>query len=157
MLPVKGFSHQRNNRGTTTSEEHRADWHSVRGPPFGRNYRALAGRSCESGIRVSRCTATARLPRSSQPVGKLGGSSSVMPSHQTSQSVVKAQLLKTVFLSTVRIALRLDFSLVPGATPNIPASGLIAYNRPSGSELHPRNVIAYSFHFPARDRRDKHR
>src|ERR1019366_393289 len=49
------------------------------------------------------------------------------PSHQTSPSSVRATLVKTELpFSMVRIALGLVFSLVPGATPNKPNSGLTA-------------------------------
>src|SRR4029079_18094130 len=61
-----------------------------------------------------------------------GGFSSVMPSHQTSPSGVIAQLVKMEFRVTVRIAFGFDTMPVPGATPKKPASGLIAYRRPSG-------------------------
>ena len=54
-----------------------------------------------------------------------------MPSHQTSPSSVFAQLVKIEFSRTVAIAFGLVFSPVPGATPKKPASGLIAYRRPS--------------------------
>src|SRR5271169_159871 len=57
---------------------------------------------------------------------------SVMPSHHTSPSGVSAQLVKIEFLVTVSMALAFDFMLVPGATPKKPASGLMAYSRPSG-------------------------
>ena len=40
-----------------------------------------------------------------------------MPSHQTSPSFVRATFVKMVFFLMVAIALGLDFSLVPGATP----------------------------------------
>ena len=49
-----------------------------------------------------------------------------MPSHHTSPSSVSAQLVKIVFAATVSIAFGFVFSLVPGATPKNPASGLIA-------------------------------
>ena len=49
-----------------------------------------------------------------------------MPSHQTSPSSVRAQLVKIELDATVAIALGLVFSPVPGATPKKPASGLIA-------------------------------
>src|SRR5262249_30603519 len=55
-----------------------------------------------------------------------GGGVSVRPSHHTSPSAVSATLGKTVFLSSVCSALLLVFSLVPGATPKKPASGLMA-------------------------------
>src|SRR5579872_1038144 len=59
------------------------------------------------------------------------GFSAVMPSHQMSPSMVMAQLVKMEFFATLSMALALDFMLVPGATPKNPASGLIAYKRPS--------------------------
>src|SRR5215471_11443648 len=61
-----------------------------------------------------------------------GGFSSVKPSHQTSPSGVIAQLVKIEFFVTVSNAFGFDCMLVPGATPKNPASGLIAYSRPSG-------------------------
>ncbi len=49
------------------------------------------------------------------------------PSHHTSPSSVSATLVKTELpMSMVRIALGLVFSLVPGATPKKPYSGLTA-------------------------------
>ncbi len=68
------------------------------------------------------------LPRQSV---RCAGGSSVSPSHHTSPSSVSAQLVKIVFDSIVLIALGLVCSPVPGATPKKPASGLIAYRRPS--------------------------
>src|SRR5512140_1044450 len=55
-----------------------------------------------------------------------------MPSHHTSPSGVMAQLVKIEFFVAVSMAFGFDFMLVPGATPKKPASGLIAYSRPSG-------------------------
>jgi hypothetical protein len=52
-----------------------------------------------------------------------------MPSHQTSPSSVSATLVKMVFSAREAMALKLVLSLVPGATPKKPASGLIAYRR----------------------------
>ena len=54
-----------------------------------------------------------------------GGSPS-MPSHQTSPSSVRATFVKMVFSLIDAIAFGLVFSLVPGATPKKPASGLMA-------------------------------
>ena len=59
------------------------------------------------------------------------GASSVIPSHQTSPPSVRAQLVKIELSRTVAMALGLVASPVPGATPKKPASGLIAYSRPS--------------------------
>ncbi len=54
------------------------------------------------------------------------------PSHQTSPSSVSATLVKTELpLLMVFIALGLVCSLVPGATPKKPYSGLTAHSRPS--------------------------
>ena len=53
------------------------------------------------------------------------------PSHHTSPSSVLAQLVKIASWETISIAFGLVFSPVPGATPKNPASGLIAYRRPS--------------------------
>src|ERR1700720_1333767 len=80
------------------------------------------------------------------------GGSSVKPSHHTSPSSVSAVLVKMQLPSRVSMALRLVLLLVPGATPKKPASGLMAYRRPSGpnfiqqmsspivSTFHPGNV-----------------
>src|SRR3954453_15652635 len=54
------------------------------------------------------------------------GSSSVMPSHQTSPPSVLAVLVKIVFSRIVAIAFGLVFLAVLGATPKKPASGLTA-------------------------------
>ena len=53
-------------------------------------------------------------------------------SHQTVLSALfRATLVKMVFLRVQASAFGLDFSLVPGATPKKPFSGLIAYSLPS--------------------------
>ena len=57
---------------------------------------------------------------------RCAGGSSVMPSHQTSPSSVRAVLVKMQLPSSVTMALGLVFVLVPGATPKKPASGLMA-------------------------------
>ncbi len=55
-----------------------------------------------------------------------------MPSHQMSPSSVSATLVNTELPRLmVRIALGLVCSLVPGATPKKPNSGLTAHRRPS--------------------------
>src|SRR5439155_15559334 len=59
------------------------------------------------------------------------GLSSVIPSHQMSPSSVNAVFVKMQLPSRVSMALGLVFMLVPGATPKKPASGLMAYRRPS--------------------------
>src|SRR5207237_9812447 len=54
------------------------------------------------------------------------GFSSVIPSHQTSPSSVRAVLVKMQLPSRWRMAWGLVLMLVPGATPKNPASGLMA-------------------------------
>ena len=68
-----------------------------------------------SGVQSSPC----------QSIAWLGGSA-VIPSHQMSPSSVSAQFVKIEFARMVAIAFGFVFSLVPGATPKKPASGLIA-------------------------------
>src|SRR5215472_7924728 len=58
-----------------------------------------------------------------QSVHSAGGSS-VMPSHHTPPSGVKAVLVKIEFRASVAMAFGLVFFDVPGATPKNPASGL---------------------------------
>lgn len=65
-----------------------------------------------------------------QSVSSAGGSS-VIFSHQTSPSGVRATLVNTELPHRVAMALALVASEVPGATPKKPASGLMAYSRPS--------------------------
>ena len=65
-----------------------------------------------------------------QSVSSCGGSL-VSPSHHTSPSGVSATLVKIVSCVTASRQLGLVNSEVPGATPKAPASGLIAYSRPS--------------------------
>src|SRR5512135_2193557 len=60
-----------------------------------------------------------------QSVSSAGGVS-VMPSHHTSPSGVSATLVKIVSRSIDFMQLGLLCTLVPGATPKYPASGLIA-------------------------------
>src|SRR6202035_3232926 len=62
---------------------------------------------------------------------RCAGGSSVRPSHHTSPSSVRATLVKMLLPHMAAIALALVFRPVPGATPKNPASGLIAYSRPS--------------------------
>ena len=57
---------------------------------------------------------------------RCAGGSSVMSSHHTSPSSVRAQLVKMVLPRTDCMALGFVFSDVPGATPKKPASGLMA-------------------------------
>ena len=94
---------------------------------------SLRGRRGEAGVGVRgrRARRRASSPRRCQSIRCAGGSS-VMPSHQTSPSSVSAQLVKIELCvdrqHRVGVGLR---RWCPGATPKKPASGLIAYSRPS--------------------------
>jgi hypothetical protein len=68
------------------------------------------------------------LPRQSV---RCAGGVSVSPSHHTSPSSVSATLVKMLLPHSAETALALVCSPVPGATPKKPASGLMAYSRPS--------------------------
>ena len=57
---------------------------------------------------------------------RCAGLSAVSPSHHTSPSSVRATLVKTVLRLSAAIALGFVSGPVPGATPNIPYSGLMA-------------------------------
>src|SRR5687767_7733428 len=59
------------------------------------------------------------------------GGVSVMPSHHTPPSGVRATFVKIVLRAMVAMATGLVLAEVPGATPKTPASGLIARNWPS--------------------------
>src|SRR5437016_1227734 len=63
------------------------------------------------------------------------GGSSVMPSHHTPPSGVKATLVKIEFFASVAIAFGFVLTDLPGATPKNPASGLIARKHPPASGL----------------------
>src|SRR5215212_10189891 len=105
------------------------------GTPFGSSQSGAIEGHCAAGV-VKRAFGCAALsPDSgvqscaSQSIAWGGGS--LIPSHQTSPSSVSAQFVKIEFSRMVAIAFGFVFSLVPGATPKNPASGLIAYSRPS--------------------------
>src|SRR5258706_142646 len=63
------------------------------------------------------------------------GGSSVMPSHQTPPSGVRATLVKIELRARVAMAFGFVWAEVPGATPKKPASGLMAYSLPCSSGL----------------------
>src|SRR5438270_6741986 len=101
------------------------------GTPLGSSHSGAITGHCPAGV-VNRALGCAALRfdsgvhgRRSQSINS-AGLSPVMASHQTSPSGVTAQFVKMEFLVTVSIAFRLDFVLVPGATPKKPYSGLMA-------------------------------
>src|SRR5262249_34228764 len=101
------------------------------GTPFGSSHSGATDGTCESGA-VNRLFGWAagvadsgvhELPRQSV---QCSGGSVVRPSHQTSPSSVSAVLVNTVLRVNARMAFGLVCIPVPGATPNMPNSGLIA-------------------------------
>src|SRR5579862_4583047 len=71
-----------------------------------------------------------RSPRQSR---HSAGGSSVMPSHHTPPSRVRATLVKIELLASVAMAVGFVLRLVPAATPKKPASGLMARRLPLAS------------------------
>src|SRR6476620_5774111 len=114
------------------------------GTPFGFSQSGSIVGHCEAGA-VKRAFGCAAFAPVSFPIAGVhllpcqsvhsAGGSSVMPSHQTPPSGVKATLVKIEFFASVAIAFGFVLSEVPGATPKNPASGLIACRRPFASGL----------------------
>src|SRR5215472_9749917 len=117
---------------------------ALMGTPSGSSHAGSIVGHCEAGAvkRELGCAALApvafaisgvqRFPRQSR---HSAGGSSVMPSHHTPPSGVRAVLVKIVLRASVAMAFGLVFADVPGATPKNPASGLIARRRPFASGL----------------------
>src|SRR5689334_2251393 len=112
------------------------------GTPSGASHAGSMVGHCEAGAvkRALGCAALAPVSLAIWGVQRLpcqsrhsAGGSSVMPSHHTPPSGVSAVLVKMVFFESIAMALGLVFIEVPGATPNSPASGLIARSRPCWS------------------------
>src|SRR5262249_19960839 len=123
-------------RGTTLARRPPNRMASI-GTPFGSSHSFAITGHCLAGV-VKRAFGWAAGRPESGVHGRRSQSTSsaglvsVIPSHQTSPSGVMAQFVKMEFFVTVSMAFGFDFMLVPGATPKNPASGLIAYRRPSG-------------------------
>src|SRR5215510_16373290 len=106
------------------------------GTPFGSSHSGATDGTCDSGAvkRLLGCAAgvsdagVQSLPRQSV---QCSGGASVSPSHQTSLSSVYAVFVKTVLRASAFTAFGFVSGPVPGATPNMPYSGLIACRRPS--------------------------
>src|SRR5579864_1820271 len=114
------------------------------GTPSGSSQAGSMVGHCAAGAvkRAFGCAALAPVSRPICGVHRLpcqsrhsAGGSSVIPSHQTPPSGVSAVLVKMVFFASMVMAFELVLLEVPGATPNNPASGLIARSRPLASGL----------------------
>ena len=102
------------------------------GPPLRRDRGALARGRREARVRVRRRLVGVRCPVLAVPVDRVGrGGSSVMPSHQTSPSSVSAQFVKIEFDADRGHRVRVRLLARARRHPEEPASGLIAYRRPS--------------------------
>src|SRR5262245_56118083 len=105
------------------------------GTPFGSSHSGAIEGHCEAGVvnRAFGCAAGASLSGVQslpfQSIAWAGGAD--RPSHHTSPSSVAATLVKIELAYSVATAFGLVSSPVPGATPKKPASGLMAYRRPS--------------------------
>src|SRR4051795_13064977 len=101
------------------------------GTPLGSSHSGAIDGHCDAGTQKRELGCAAGTSDSGvhdwpfQSVRWAGGSS-VRSSHHTSPSSVSAVLVNTQFRSRVWSALGFDGSLVPGATPKNPNSGLIA-------------------------------
>ena len=101
------------------------------GTPFGSSHSGAIDGHWAAGVvkRAFGCAAGSSdsgRPVLAVPVDRVARRLAVMPSHQMSPSSVSAQFVKIEFERIVAIAFGFVFSLVPGATPKKPASGLIA-------------------------------
>ena len=106
------------------------------GTPSGSSHSGAMAGSWEAGAVKRALGWAAGVPDVRRPVlpfqsVRWAGVSSVMPSHHTSPSSVRAVLVKMQLPDRVSMALGLVLSLVPGATPKNPYSGLMAHSRPS--------------------------
>ena len=133
MAPVERLEDERHVLGHPSAEHEAADRHAGRVLPVG----SIDGH-CEAGAVKRESGWAAGRPQpgvQTLPVQSIrcAGGASVIPSHQTSPSSVSATLVKIAFLAQHAIALGLEYSFVPGATPKNPASGLIARNCPRAS------------------------
>ena len=101
------------------------------GTPLGSSYSGASISTCLIGVQNRELGCAAGRPEAgvqSWPFQSVrwAGTSSVMPSHQTPPSSVRATLVKMVLpAATARIAFGLVDHPVPGATPKSPASGLM--------------------------------
>ena len=119
-----------NTSGTTEARRPPKRMASI-GTPAGSCHSAAMAGSWEAGTVKRELGWAAGVPEAgvhSSPFHEVrwAGGSSVMPSHQTSPSSVRAVLVKMELASSVSMALGLVWLLVPGATPKKPASGLMA-------------------------------
>src|SRR6185437_1377932 len=115
---------------------------ALMGTPFGFSQSGSIVGHCEAGA-VNRAFGCAALAPVSFAISGVhffpcqsrhsAGGSSVIPSHQTPPSGVRATFVKIEFFASATIALGLVLADVPGATPKKPASGLMACKRPCAS------------------------
>src|SRR5216683_445159 len=114
------------------------------GTPFGFSQSGSIVGHCEAGAvkRAFGCAAFAPVSFAISGVHLFpfqsrhsAGGSSVMPSHHTPPSGVRATFVKIELVASVAMAFGFVLTDVPGATPKKPASGLMARKRPLASGL----------------------
>src|SRR5215470_986183 len=112
------------------------------GTPWGSSHAGSIVGHCEAGAvkRALGCAALAPVVRPISGVQRFpcqsrhsAGGCSVIPSHHTPPSGVRATLVKMALRDNVAMALGLVFLEVPGATPKKPASGFRARRWPCPS------------------------
>ena len=127
------------------------------GTPFGSSHSGAIDGHCAAGAvkRAFGCAAgdgDSGVQSSPRQSTRCAGGESVIPSHHTSSSSVRATLVKMQLAVSVAIALGFVWSDVPGATPKKPASGLIAYRRPSSPNfIHAMSSPTVSTFHPGSD------
>ena len=145
VVPVAGLIHQRSGLCAAAAEDDCGDRHALRIVKLGADAGAVLGGSGEAAVGMRALVSRTSVPFQGLPFQSTAFSGGFLsrPSHHTVlSSRLCTTLVKMVPFLVEASALGLDFSLVPGATPKKPFSGLMAYRRPSGPCAHPGDVVA---------------
>ena len=125
MLPGQSLGHQRHDGGAAAAEQDGADRHALGVFPLLGDDRALLGRGREARVRMRRRTAGAGVQgRRSQSMVLPGRCPHLLPPDVAIGG--QRDVGEDAVALSVRIALWLLSSDVPGATPKKPVSGLMA-------------------------------
>ena len=158
MLPVERLAHERHDRRAAAAEQDRVDRHAGRVLPLGGDRRALRGRRGEARVRVRGRRLGVRRPVVAVPVDQVRGR---LLGHALPPDVA---VVGQRAVGEDRVLARSRPSRsgscrapVPGATPKKPASGLIAYSRPSSPNFIQAMSSPIVSTFQPSMRRDQHR
>ena len=157
VLPVERLGDQGHHARPAPAEKEGVDRHSVGVLPLGGDRGALGRGRREPRVRVRGGLSESgvqSLPRQSIA---WSGRSSVIPSHQTSPSSVRAQLVKIEFARSVAIAFGFVFGLVFGRDAEEARLGVDRVQATVLAELHPGDVVADRLRLPAVQGGDQHR